>query len=255
MYKFVPILNEKDIYSIEAIGRIYDKMEDPGKYDRSYAGNLSAPFYMKLKDGRRGREGQAFYDTIRYFLENRVGNAGGFFWLTLWRLIMACSYLHHNYNSSFSEYMLAHYKRYSGKSNISEEQFLLLSEEEWGNFLNSVKPWKKLMGIGPNAFDFIFGDIIEARFANQSYKLDKANIHFFKVSGISELIGELNRENIIEFLNTLNLKYTLRQINKGIYTYCSITEKDNYGFCRSPSQCIHCNVNNICLKLFKNLPE
>lgn len=44
----------------------------------------------------------------------------------------------------------------------------------------------------------------------------------------------------------IDLPFSLREINKGIYTYCSKTESENYGFCRNQNKCKMCNVQNIC---------
>ena len=113
-----------------------------------------------------------------------------------------------------------------------------------------MKPWKELYGIGENVFDFIIGDTTEADFVENAYKLDSANEHFLKISGLHKIIGNLERERIINFLGDLNLPYPLRQINKGIYTYCSDTEKENYGFCRGTWKCNDCEISGICEKNF-----
>jgi hypothetical protein len=67
-----------------------------------------------------------------------------------------------------------------------------------------------------------------------------------KVTGIYRLISPFDRETTMEFLKQLGLQYSLREINKGIYTYCSITEAHNFGFCRSQSKCQDCAVIDIC---------
>jgi len=49
-------------------------------------------------------------------------------------------------------------------------------------------------------FDFVVGDIKEAKFAINSFKLDSANKHFLKITGLSKLMGDLNEKNVINFL-------------------------------------------------------
>lgn len=132
------------------------------------------------------------------------------------------------------------------RPDIKDSEFLNASEVQWQNFLKAVKPWKHLKGIGVNVFDFIIGDLEEAQFAKDSYKFDSANGHFLKVTGISSLIIPLGREAVIDFMKSLKLSYDLREINKGIYTYCSLTEAENFGYCRSPQKCQECNVKDIC---------
>ena len=99
------------------------------------------------------------------------------------------------------------------------------------------------------------GDIIEAKFAKNSYKLDKANLRFLTVTGIFKLLNKLDRENVINFLKGLGLPYTLREINKGIYTYCSKTEAKNFGFCYDKERCKECEINNICEKNFEEVKK
>jgi hypothetical protein len=81
-----------------------------------------------------------------------------------------------------------------------------------------------------------------------SYKFDSANQHFLKVTGISQLIVPFEKVPTSSFLKELDLPFSLREINKGIYTYCSKTESINYGFCRDRSKCLDCRVNAICNK-------
>ena len=64
------------------------------------------------------------------------------------------------------------------------------------------------------------------------------------------LNDNINRENVVNFLGQLDVPYTLREINKGIYTYCSETESVNFGFCRDKIRCKDCEVNEICEKNF-----
>ena len=102
-------------------------------------------------------------------------------------------------------------------------------------------------------FDFIFGDIVEAQFARDSYKFDSANEHFLTVTGIASLISPLQRGTAIQFMRSMELPYSLREINKGIYTYCSLTEAENYGYCRRASKCNQCAALDICERpLFKS---
>ena len=133
-----------------------------------------------------------------------------------------------------------------GENNFPDRQFLDISDEDWHVLLDEVKPWRPLYGIGQNVFDFIFGDIVEARFVNDSHKFDSANQHFCRVTGIDDLIRPFDHDNTIQFLKKLGLPYTLREINKGIYTYCSKTEEVNFGFCRSKKKCFDCEVGNLC---------
>ena len=67
-----------------------------------------------------------------------------------------------------------------------------------------------------------------------------------KITGISKLIGDLNEKNV----KKLNLPYTLREVNKGIYIYCTKTELSNFGFCRNKTICKKCGISDICVKNF-----
>ena len=63
----------------------------------------------------------------------------------------------------------------------------------------------------------------------------------------------MNHENVKQYLLSLNLPYTLREINKGLYTYASELGKDKYGYCRNPQKCQTCSVTDICEKRFEDL--
>jgi hypothetical protein len=141
---------------------------------------------------------------------------------------------------------MSEYRRFKQHPRLSETEFLSIKDEEWLSFLESAKPWKHLRGIGVNVFDFIIGDVVEAQFARDSYKFDSANEYFLTVTGIASLIMPLERGTVIDFMRSLRLPYTLREINKGVYTYCSLTEAENYGYCRSFWKCQECNVKDIC---------
>jgi hypothetical protein len=248
IFKFLPLLDERGIYSIRALGSILDPSRDPVKYDRAYSGNLNTPFYFKLRNGKAGERGQLLYQAIVAFQKPGTGRSGAFFWKLIWYILVACSFLTEKYESSFVCYISSLFMNYSGKKEIRDEDILSLSPEEWLAFVEKSKPWRNLVGIGRNTFDFIFGDIVEARFAHESYKLDKANLHFLRVTGIADLIGVLDRESVIAYLRSLNLPFGLREINKGIYAYCSVTESESFGFCRSLVRCRDCHVSQICVK-------
>jgi hypothetical protein len=252
MFKFVPLLEDRGIFSIKGLGSILSKLPIKGnKYERNYAGFIEAPFYLELKNGKRGLEGSRFYDAVSVFLNNRIGSPGRFFWRMIWELLVSCHYLSRNYDGSFARYLLTEYASFYGRSEVSNDDFLSISTELWEAFLQKRKPWKNLYGIGENTFDFIVGDIVEANFVVHSYKFDSANQHFFHITGISELIEPFDRNGTIRFLRQIELPYTLREINKGIYTYCSNTERDNFGYCRSHSKCQECRVSELCLKIFQ----
>ena len=132
---------------------------------------------------------------------------------------------------------------------ISDKDFLEMSSSEWEDFKNKKQPWNELYGVGINVFDYIMGDIIELEFVKDSFKLDAANIRFLEKTGIIKG-SELNHENVKQYLLSLDLPYTLREINKGLYTYASELGKENYGYCRTPQKCQECNVHDICEKNF-----
>lgn len=252
MAKFVPLLEERGIFAIESIGSILSKAPvQSKKYVRDYAGCKEAPFYMELKNGERGAEGERFYDAVSVFLNNRIGSKGRFFWRMLWFALVSCHYLQTNFDGSFARFLLTDYARFCGKDQVSNGEFLSMDSERWEEFLENRKPWKRLLGIGDSVFDYIVGDVKEASFFKNSYKFDSANQHFFKVTGISKLIEPFDRSGTIQFLNRIEIPFALREINKGIYTYCSASdyESNDFGFCRSLSKCQECGVTELCRKL------
>ena len=251
MYKMVPLFEEKNINSIESLGSILNNYTGPRKYDRNYAGSLNSEFYNELRSAKFGNTGAALYGCVNLFLTKKLGNPGAFFWRMIWQLLISCNYLRENYNSSFSEYVKTEYAKFISKECVSDSAILAMSCEEWNEFLQKVKPWQNLYGIGENIFNFIVGDIVEAKFVPGAYKLDASNRRFLQVTGIADLINPLDRETIIKFLKGLNLTYTLREINKGIFTYCSLDQKKNFGFCRPKHkcQCLVCEVSKLCKKL------
>ena len=248
IFKLKPVMEKIKIFSIDTLGKILLQYPQKRKYDRQFAGSLTSEFYSDLQKGVCGREGELFVKAIRIFLEQKIGNPGRTFWKLLFQMLQACAFLKQNYSSSFGKYVISKYASFTNKKHISENDFLHITVSEWELFLAKVKPWSDLIGIGPNVFDFIFGDIVEARFVENSYKFDSANQHFLKVTGISQLIVPFDKVSTSSFLKQLNLPFSLREINKGIYTYCSETESDNYGYCRKRSKCLECKVNGICEK-------
>lgn len=249
-FKMKPVLEDLKILSIDSLGTIQLKYPDKRSYHRQFAGSMTSEFYKDLQKGICGREGQLFAESVRTFLDQKMGSPGRTFWKLLYQMLQACTYLKRHYSSSFAKYVIAKYASYARKQNISDNDFLNMSVSEWENFLIKAKPWSELMGIGPNVFDFILGDTIEAQFVVNSFKFDSANQHFFEVTGISRLIIPFDRDTTAIFLKTLGLPYTLREINKGVYTYCSKTESANYGFCRDLHKCKDCKVEPICEKKF-----
>jgi len=245
-WEFAEQLKKYGILSINIIGKILEKRKYNVKYDRKFAGSLSSNLYKKMKRGEYGIEGRKFYKSVEDF----EGNRGAWFWKELWQMLVCCNYLKNNYNSNFSNFLKRKYCEYKNISEVSDSVFLDISPEDWENFKENKEPWKELYGIGENVFDFIVGDIKQANFVKNSFKLDSANEHFLKITGIYKLIRTLNRENVMKFLKELNLPYTVREINKGIYTYCSETESQNFGFCRDKRKCNECKIHNICEKNF-----
>ncbi|NMC39888.1 MAG: hypothetical protein GYA43_01750 [Bacteroidales bacterium] len=245
-FKMKPILENLSILSIDCLGTILYNRTHKQKYDRQFAGSLTSQFYKELQEGLYGIEGKKLFEAINTALSQKNIKFGSTFWKLIYYLLQTCFFLKQKHSSSFAKYLLSKYGSFIGTPDMTENVFLNISETEWETFLQKVKPWQELKGIGPNVFDFIIGDVIEAPFARNSYKFDDSNQHFFKVTGISQLLKPFDRETTSSFLKNLNLNFTLRQINKGIYTYCSETEGENYGFCRRPNKCQNCNVYSIC---------
>lgn len=250
LFKMRSTLENLGILSIESLGSILLKYPLKRNYDRNFAGGLNSELYLEFRKGVCGKEGILFEEAIRKFLDQKIGSPGRTFWKLLYQMLQACFYLKQYYSSSFSNYILSKYKAFKKIQYLTEEDFLNITSSEWESFVKKSKPWRELMGIGPNVFDFIFGDIIEAQFVKNSYKYDSSNQHILKLSGISKLILPFDREKTILFLQSLDLPFSLREINKGLYTYCSKTENANYGFCYDLSKCKKCKVENICEKYF-----
>ena len=248
LYKMKPVLVDLSILSINSLGNIFLNYPYKRNYDRQFAGSLTSKFYLDLQEGVCGKEGKLFVEAIRVFLEQKIGNPGRTFWKLLYQMLQACSFLKQNHSSSFAKYVISKYAFFTHKPIISEIDFLNITVLEWELFLLKAKPWKELMGIGPNVFDFLFGDIVEAQFVENSYKFDSSNQHFLTVTGIAQLILPFDRETTTAFLKDLSILFNLREINKGVYTYCSKTESSNYGYCRDRYKCKECNVNAICDK-------
>ena len=249
LFKMEPVLKDLGILSIDSLGGILLKYPNKRSYTRKFAGSLTSEFYLALQKGSSGIEGNLFAEAVQTFLDKKIGNPGMAFWKLLYQMLQACSYLKQNYSSSFAKYMISKYASFTSNPDISEFDFLNMTVPEWELFLLKTKPWRELMGIGPNVFDFIFGDIIEAHFVKNSYKFDSSNQHFLTVTGIAQLIVPFDRETTVTFLKNLYFAASLREINKGIYTYCSKTEAPKYGYCRRLSKCQYCNVFYICDKI------
>lgn len=246
-WKFAMLLRNEDIFSIGKIGLILDKYRGNTKYDRGSAGSLKGSFYQDMMNGVYGEEGEKFYKCV----DNFGGKAGAWFWNKLWQMLVCCNHLKNKYEGSFSYFLKKKYAEFKKTPMPSDDDFLKISFEDLEEFKKDVKPWEELYGIGENVFDFIIGDIKEAKFVENSYKLDSANIYFLRITGIYKLLhNNLKRENVVNFLKQLDLRYTLREINKGVYTYCSKTESDNFGFCHDKEKCSECEVNDICEKNF-----
>lgn len=248
-FRFAPYLSERGLLSIDALGSILGDSQYAAAYDNTYAKGVDSVFFGELRAGKFGDNGRLFADATRLFQQAEPKNCGRFYWMLLWHMLQACTYLRSHHGASFAGYVMTAYAQFARRSRLSGADFLEISEADWLAFLRTARPWQPLKGIGENTFDFIFGDIVEARFAKDSYKLDSANEYFLKVTGIASLIGSLERKAVMEFLRNLNLPYGLREINKGIYTYCSVTEAENYGYCRNVHRCRDCAVSTICYKL------
>ncbi len=245
-FRFAPFLSGRGILSIDALGSVLHDGQVTSPYNPSYAKGMNAEFYRQLQDGAFGPSGELFQQATGLFKEQESRNCGRFYWKLLWYMLQACAYLRQQHESSFAHYIINQYADFARHPNLSEAEFLCITDDDWLTFLHTVRPWKNLKGIGPNVFDFIFGDIVEAQFARDSYKFDSANEHFLTVTGIASLISPLQRGTAIQFMRSMELPYSLREINKGIYTYCSLTEAENYGYCRRASKCNQCAALDIC---------
>lgn len=249
---FATVLKKNNILSIEKIGSILDQGNFQKKYDREISGSLTGPLYILMKKGVFGEEGVNFYNSVDGF----YGRKGAAFWKLLWQMLVCCNYLKNNYQGDFGHYIKNKYAKYRNISDISDNEFLSISEEEWNDFKESAKPWDELYGVGLNVFNYIMGDVEELEFVKNSYKLDSANQRFLTVTGIFDCLPrELKHREVIEYLEKLNLPFTLREINKGIYSYCSKLGCDKYCFCRDPARCIECKVESYCKKDFNKMRD
>lgn len=244
---FVNFLRDNDILSIKKIGSILDKGCFERRYDREIAGGLEMPFYIFLKKGVFGKEGIGFYNSVRDF----DGGKGAAFWKLLWQMLVCCNYLKKNYKSSFVYYLKEKYVEHENLDKVTDDNFFHMTQEEWDSFKENKKPWNELYGVGLNVFDYIMGDVLELGFVKNSYKLDSANQRFLTITGIFECDPkDLDHGEVVDFLSELDLPYSLREINKGLYAYCSKLGCDKYCFCREPEKCDECKVNNICKQDF-----
>lgn len=167
-------------------------------------------------------------------------------------MLICCHDLKTKYKSSFSFYLKSKYGKFKGLKQISDSDFKSMSIKDWERFLKT-HPWDELYGVGENVFHYIMRDIKEFKFVKSSEKLDSANIHFLKVTGIMKK-DEINRTNFEKLIKTLELPYNISEVNKGLYSYCAETVADSYGFCRNPKKCSECNVNKICDQNFDDSP-
>lgn len=249
-FKFESILKQNGIFSISQLGSILDTYTGDIKYrhNPSIKKGLESGFYKDLLVGKYGNIGMLFYKSVEKFYTDK--GAGRFFWMYMWYLLNSTHYLKTYYKSSFKFYVNKKYAEYKGLREFDTNLlYSIKSEVEWNAFKKKSKPWEGLMGVGENVFDFIFGDVHELDFAKDSFKWDSSNEYFIKVTGISKLInGELGKDNVIKLYRSLGLNYHIREINKGIYTYCSETENSNFGYCRNPQKCGECEVVSHCEK-------
>jgi len=245
---FMDILEKKGIKSVNSLGAILKNCSYPKKYNSNVARGLNSEFYIDLKGGKYGNNGILFAEAVKEFLDHKYA-CGNKFWKILWQMLICCKNLKEKYNSSLEFLLKKLYSEFSGKTPLSNVDLKSIELEEWDDFLKKKKPWTELYGIGRNTFDFIIGDVVDFKFAPESYKLDSANEYFFKVTGIGKLIKG-DRSEVIKFLKSLNLGYSLREINRGIYVYCSKTEKkfSNFYYCRDLEKCNYCKINSICEK-------
>lgn len=249
-FRFVPFLEKQRVRSIDALGSVLPPSKIKAPYDNEYAKGIDSGFHKELGNGDFGENGRLFHVAVRQFMAAEPTSGGRFPWRYFWYMLQACSYLRQSHSSSFATYLLSEYRRVARKPSLTTADFLSVSDSDWQAFLEKARPWRNLRGVGENVFDFIMGDVEEARFARDSFKFDSANQHFLEVTGITALIEPFDRRGAMAFLRSLELPYTLREINKGIYTYCSKTEAANFGYCRSLHECRRCAVNEVCGKHF-----
>lgn len=251
---FVSFLRDNDILSIEKIGKILNNGRFERKYDREISGSLKGPLYIFMKKGVYGEEGKNFFKAVETF----DGRKGAAFWKLLWQMLVCCNYLKNNYKGSFVFYLKKKYAEYKNLEKVCDEDFFSISQEEWDEFKEIKQPWTELYGVGLNVFDYIMGDVLELEFVKNSYKLDSANQRFLTITGIFECgPHELNHQEVINLLIKLDLPYSLREINKGLYSFCSKLGCDKYCFCRDPKKCAECKVKDICKQAFEkhNIPS
>jgi hypothetical protein len=250
-HKFIRLLEKRNIWSIQALGKILSRPPSVSpSYEDNFAGSLQKPFYRDLSEGVRGLEGQQFYNSVKEFEEKKVGRTGRFYFKELWHMLVGCQYLYQNYDASFKKYLYLKVAEHMRVPNVTDDDVLQLDGTQWQSFKSAKSPWSPLRGIGENTFDYIFGDFDEAAFSRDTFKLDSANEYFLSITGIDTLIPNIDRDGIITFLRSLDLPYSLREINRGLYAYCSKTEASHFGFCRSPARCNPCRVNDLCGKHF-----
>jgi hypothetical protein len=242
-WKFAKLLYFNSIFSIEKIGSILDGYTGR-KYVREFAGSIDSPFYKDMKIGKYGIEGEKFYNCAKNF----KGKFGSGYWMHLWRMLICCHELKEKYHSSFSFYLKTKYAEFKGLKYIPDEDFRNISIDDWEEFKKVKPPWKDLYGVGINVFDFIIGDVGELKFLRNSFKLDLSNEHFIEITGIYD--GPHEHDSVKNFFKNLNLPYSLREINTGIFLYCSETAEKDFGFCREKLKCVECTVNGICERNF-----
>jgi len=251
-WAFYDLLISEGINSINDLGNILELYKGEKKYLRIEKGSLESPFYLDLKAGLYGVYGKKFYNCADKFLNEKLGNPGAFFWVKLWQMLVCCRDLKQNYHSSFKYYLKKKYSDFINIPVVSDNDFYNVDNNNWERFKKEACPWDELYGIGDNVFDYLVRNIEEFKFNRDAFKLDSANIHFFNVTGIAKLFDINNKVSLIKFLKGLKLEknYNLKEINTGIYSYCSETEREKFGFCRSKEKCVECGVNSICKKNF-----
>jgi hypothetical protein len=162
IFKLVPLLKKRGIFSVDVLGSILSSHLLHLPYRADFAKGVDSEFYRRLRIGDYGEKGKLFDDAVMHFYMDERKNCGRFYWKLLWYLLQACSYLRNYRQSSFKLFIINEYRLYCGNQELSETQFLEISETEWRKFTSTVQPWKPLKGIGENVFDFIVGVIIEA---------------------------------------------------------------------------------------------
>jgi len=248
-YKFVELLDQEGIGSIQEVGKILESAQGLSKsYSRPFAGALDSPFWVEMSQGKHGVNGRKLAHCVRRFLSEKPGKPGAFFWRQVWNMMNACAFFNRVSSGSFAEYLKRKLAEACGRTSISDAEFVSVPSDTWRLFVERCKPYKDIMGVGENVFDFLMGDFDEAKFARDCFKFDASNSHFLKVTGISDLIVPFDRDHTIAFIRSLDLPYTLREVNRGIYAYSSETEAKHYGFCRSSAKCAMCGVKTLCDK-------